>query len=899
MPRPPLPHASPAFSHAHALTISEITTRLNVNTASGLDSAAVNLHRNTFGSNTLAQTASRSGWLVFLSQFRSALILVLIGAALLSASIGNYKDAVIILSVVLINALVSFYQEYRAEQSLSALKAMLPPQTQVRRQGKLQTLEASALVPGDIVLLEAGDRVPADGRLILAASLEIDESSLTGESLPCAKQVGSALAANTPLAERHNMAYMNTLVTRGRAELLITATGAHTEMGQISALLASTSEAATPLQLQLDVLGKKLGLIAIIMVLLLAGLEWLRGEALAQIMLNAIALGVAAIPEGLPVVVTVTLALGMHQMAKQHAIVKRLASVETLGCTTVICSDKTGTLTLNQMTAKMVYFQQRWFDISGEGYHRSGDISARDQQALPDFAPLCAPLVACNDSRLLQDQIIGDPMEAALLVLAHKLGSESAIASRHTEIPFDSAHKYMATFHRVGDTLHIFVKGAPEVLLALSSHSLHPAGLSTMSETERQHILAAYTQMAEQGLRGLLIASRQISASQFAAAPSLHQHINELTFVALLGLQDPPRPEARTAIAHCQQAGIAVKMITGDHQATGMAIAQQLGLAGRSITGTELELLSETQLAEQIEQIVVFARVSPAHKVKIVTALQANQHVVAMTGDGVNDAPALKTADIGIAMGKQGSAVAKEAATMVLTDDNFATIVSAVQQGRTLYENILKFVRFQLSTTIGAVLTVFAAPLLGLPAPFTPIQILWIAIIMDGPPAISLALDPARADIMVQTPRSRDAAVLSTSRLTRIVACGGTMMVGTLGLLAWSLTQGSAERAATMAFTTFVLFQFFNVFNARNEQSSAFNPHFFSNRMLWLSLSGVLALQIIAVHWPPAQALFATHGMNWSDWPICIAIASSIWLLEEARKYLYPFFHRYLARSIT
>ncbi|WP_373974553.1 HAD-IC family P-type ATPase [Chitinibacter sp. SCUT-21] len=875
----------------------ELAQGFGVDAQLGLDDMAIHSLRAAYGENGLPETQQRHAVLVFISQFRSALILVLIGAAILSALIGNQKDALIIFTVVLINALVSFYQEYRAEQSLSALKAMLPSQTQVRRNGQKQQIDASELVPGDIVLLEAGDRVPADGRVLVAVGVEIDESTLTGESLPASKQVDAALPIETPLAERHTMAFMNTLLTRGRAEILVTATGLHTEMGKISAVLAASAESATPLQIQLDLLGKKLGLIAISLVSILALLEWLRGLALAQIIISAIALGVAAIPEGLPVVVTVTLALGMHKMAKQHAIVKRLASVETLGCTTVICSDKTGTLTLNQMTARSLYYQQRLFQISGEGYRSSGEISASDCDTLPDLMPLLAPLRACNDSHITGEQIIGDPMEAALLVLAAKIPGQSPALARCAEIPFDSAHKYMATFHHAETGVQIYLKGAPDVLLAHCTHTLNAAGEIALSDGERQNIIAQYHAMAQQGLRGLMLAQRHIPTQALASTP-LKQHIHDLCFVALIGLQDPPRSEARDAIALCQRAGIAVKMITGDHQATGQAIAHELNLVGNCMTGAELEKLSTSELAERIDDIAVFARVSPAHKVKIVNALQAQGHVVAMTGDGVNDAPALKTADIGVAMGKNGSAVAKEAATMVLTDDNFATIVSAVHQGRALYENILKFVRFQLSTTIGAILTVFIAPWLGLPAPFTPIQILWIAIIMDGPPAISLALDPARDDIMEQAPRSQSEAVLTAPRLSRILAYGATMMVGTLGVLAWELQQGSPERAATMAFTTFVLFQFFNVFNARNERHSAFNGHFFTNRMLWMSLLAVLSLQIIAVHWPTAQSLFHTHGMAWSDWPTCIAVASSIWLLEEGRKWLFRLFYKKRYRAV-
>ncbi|WP_410499116.1 cation-translocating P-type ATPase [Chitinibacter sp. S2-10] len=892
----------PLLRHAHALPLADVLSHWSVSLKSGLNTASVTLQRAHFGRNELPETQNRSAWRVFLAQFFNALILVLLGAALLSALIGHTTDAVIIFGVILINALVGFYQEYRAEQSLLALKAMLPPQACVRREGCHTQIDASDIVPGDVVVLEAGDRVPADGRIALATGLEIDESTLTGESQPASKQVCDSLAHDAPLAERHNMAFMNTLLTRGRAEMIVTATGAHTETGQISTLLANSGEVATPLQRQLDQLGKKLGLIAVLMVVVLALLEWLRGIALTHIILSTIALGVAAIPEGLPVVVTVTLALGMHQMAKNGAIVKRLASVETLGCTTVICSDKTGTLTLNQMTARTLYYQQRHFTVGGEGYQTAGQITPLDNAAPPDLSRLATALRACNDSQLHDGKITGDPMEAALLVLAGKIpNAATSVPPRIAEIAFDNARRYMVTFHQDGDGITLYAKGAPDVLLDLCRyHDETQADPKTGSELieldtrGREMIAQAYQNLATLGLRGLMLASRKMTSAEFAAQ-ALPDHLHELTFLALVGLQDPPRCEAGEAIERCHSAGIAVKMITGDHQLTGMAIASQLGLSGHSMTGTELEALSEKELAAQVDDIAVFARASPLHKVKIINALQARGHIVAMTGDGVNDAPALKTADIGVAMGKHGSAVAKEAATMVLTDDNFSTIVAAVQQGRALYENILKFLHFQLSTTIGAVLTVFVAPLVGLPAPFTPIQILWIAIIMDGPPAISLALDPARANIMQQKPRDKAEPVLTRARLIRVLACGATMMAGTLGVLHYGLTgrvleeftPDDTQRAATMAFTTFVLFQFFNVFNARNERSSALNRDLFSNTMLWLSLSCVLALQAIAVHWPPAQALFATHGMLWSDWPLCIAVASSIWLLEEARKYLF------------
>ena len=875
----------------HAQTVDELAVQLDVRLDMGLSAEQVSQRKAQHGLNQLAEAPPRSPWRVFLAQFKSILIMILIGAATLAALIGNTKDALVILAVVLINATVGFYQEYRAEQSLAALKGMLPVRARVRREGKKIKVAAEDLVPGDIVLLEAGDPVPADGRLLLAAGLEVDESALTGESLPVGKQLDTLQAPGVPLAERSNMLYMNTLLTRGRAEIIITATGAQTEMGQLSQELAATPEVPTPLQLQLDQLGKRLGATALTLVGLLSAMAFWRGDDLAHIALDAIALAVAAMPEGLPVVVTVTLALGMRNMARHQAIVKRLASVETLGCTTVICSDKTGTLTLNQMTARAFFYREQRFNVSGEGYATDGEISATGSagaaSALPDLKPLLLPLVSCNDSRIDHGKVIGDPMEAALLVLAHKGGLDPGTATealpRLAEIPFDAAHKFMATFHQENDQVRMFVKGAPDVLLALCTQALSATTEGPLDGAARQQIETHYTELGSQGLRGLLVASRSIANSAFDPAGDLSAWVSDLSFVGLIGLMDPPRAEAKVAIAECRAAGITVKMITGDHQLTASAIAAELGLQGKAMPGAELDRLNAEQLAAAMDDVAVFARVTPTNKVKIVRALQKRGEVVAMTGDGVNDAPALKSADIGVAMGS-GTAVAKAAATVVLLDDNFATLVRAVRQGRTLYDNIVKFVRFQLSTTIGAILSVFMAPLLGLPEPFTAVQILWVAIIMDGPPAVSLALDAARPGIMSEAPRSRSTPLLTLRRLGKVVAYGVTMMVGTLAVLHFALQTGMAQQAPTLAFTTFVLFQFFNVFNARVEHGTAFNRQFFKNAMLWASLAGVVGLQVLAVHWPPAQSIFGTQSLSLGQWGIAIGTAATILLLEEARK---------------
>ncbi len=873
----------------HSLPCDEVAALLGVGFATGLDPIEVAPRREAYGANRLPEQPSRSVWLLFFGQFRNVLILVLLFAAALAAAIGNVKDAAVIVLVVFLNALVSFYQEHRAEQSLAALKKMLPARARVRRGGTKLDVPAEDLVLGDVALIEAGDRVPADGRLTLSVGLTIDESALTGESAPAAKDAAAVVAAETPLADRLNLAHLNTVVAHGRGEMIVTETGMHTAMGRISQQLAATAETASPLQAQLDQLGKRLGAVAVSLVGLLFVLELLRGSNLVQEILDAIALAVAAVPEGLPVVVTVTLALGMRQMARQRAIVKRLPSVETLGCTTVICSDKTGTLTLNQMTALAFYYRGEEFCVSGEGYRPEGTIRVeRGSATSPDLSALLEPLVSCNDSRVQDEQVIGDPTEAALLILAAKGGADAAAVvarlPRVAEIPFDSAHKFMATFHRRADGVQVFVKGAPDVLLQRCSRTLSAGGEAPIDVVAVHQIQEAYRSMAERGLRGLLIASRTLAANGFDPTGDLGAHLSHLTFVALAGLADPPRPEARDAIALCRRAGIAVKMITGDHKDTATAIARELGIDGRAITGVELDAFDEVGLADVLGEVAVFARVAPEHKVRIVRALQAKGHVVAMTGDGVNDAPALKCADIGVAMGASGTEVAREAASMVLTDDNFASIVGAVRQGRTLYDNILKFVRFQLSTTMGAIFTLFFSPLIGLPDVFNPIQILWVAMIMDGPPAVSLALDAARPGIMDEPPRQRSESVLPLSRLVHVVTFGLLMMIGTLAVQRFGLQTGTRARALTLAFTTFVLFQFFNVFNARVERASFLNRHLFTNPMLWWSLAGVVVLQGVAVHWPPAQAIFRTTALNAYDWAMCAGVASSVLVLEEGRK---------------
>ncbi|WP_300451428.1 cation-translocating P-type ATPase [Accumulibacter sp.] len=872
----------------HTLSASEVANALAVDPAAGLSRTDVAERLARHGENRLSEARPRPLWLKFLGQFGNFLVIVLVFAAALAWAIGDVKDAMVILIVVLLNAGLGFWQEHRAERTLAALKQMLAARARVRRDGRVSDIDASQLVPGDIVLLEAGDRVPADGRLLAAHNLEAEEAALTGESQAVGKHVAALASEDLPLGDRVNLLFMNTVLTRGRAELLITETGMRSEMGKLASMIADAPEGETPLQRQLDTLGKKLAAIAGGVVTIIFLVDFLRGQPWTEAAMTAVALAVAAIPEGLPAVVTVTLAIGMWRMARNRAILKKLSAVETLGSTTVICSDKTGTLTLNQMTARAGWFAGNFFSASGEAYLAQGGLQAPSGL---DLRPLLLPMALCTDSRVRDGQLIGDPTEGALWVLAQKGGlspeAEQQERPRLAEIPFDSAHKFMATFHAAGEMVEMLVKGAPDVLLARASHWLSANGEQALDPSSRRLIENSNKDLAAQALRVLAVARRRIPAREFDPTGDPMAWASEWTFLGLAGLMDPPRPEAKAAIALCHQAGVQVRMITGDHQATAAAIARELGLAGNVVSGAELDALDDVALAARINDIAVFARVSPTHKVRIVRALKAVGHVVAMTGDGVNDAPALKAADIGVAMGITGTAVTREAATLVLTDDNFATIVRAVEEGRVIYDNIVKFVRFQLSTNIGAILTVLTATLLGWPTPFTAIHLLWINIIMDGPPAMTLGVEPARPGLMRSPPRSQTAQILDGRRLLRLALYGLTMMVGTLFMFHHGLAAHDQPRyAMTLAFTTFVLFQFFNVFNARAEQGSTFNATFFANGKLWQALAGVLALQVVVVHWGPAQAIFDTVDLSLRDWGLAVAVAATVLWLDEACKVL-------------
>ena len=895
--------ANGSITDAHLRSAMDVIRDLDLQPATGLDNAEVGRRQQTYGPNRLAERSRRPTWLRFLDQFRSLLIGILFGAALLAGAVGDVKDTVVITVVLLINATVGFVQERRAERSLEALRDMLVPTARVRRGGQDRIEDAAGLVPGDLVLLEAGDRLPADGRLLVAESVEVDESALTGESQPVSKDTAAVYAGSgerVPLAERTCMAYMNTSLTRGRAELVVTATGMRTEVGAIAGLLQGGEQPKTPLQVQLDAVGKRIALIGGIAVAAYAALALARGHSPGGIALSAVALAVATVPEGLPAVLALTLALGVGRMARRGAIVKRLASVETLGSATVVCSDKTGTLTLNQMTARALVYAGRHVRIEGEGYAPRGAL-LDDRTGAPadDVAGLLGPLVLCSDAVLTDagPGIVGDPTEGALVVAAAKAGIDvAALRSsrpRTAELPFDSSRKFMATLHDERDRSRVYLKGAPDVLLARSTWLLTADGVRPLGPAESELFAAEVTRLASAGLRVLAAATtlldRPPAGGSFSGAgEELAEQLTGLTLLGLVGIADPPRAQARDAIALAQRAGVTVKMITGDHRETAVAIARELGIGGDVVTGADLDRMTAQELPERIEGIGVFARVAPEHKVAIVRALTERGHVVAMTGDGVNDAAALRSAHMGVAMGITGTEVTKEAGDMILTNDDFATIVDAISEGRAIYDNVVKFVRFQLATNIGAILTFLGATALGMPAPLNAIQVLWINIIMDGPPAMALGVDPARPELMDEPPRRPDERILDRTRLLRMFRAGLVMAIGTLGLLALARERETEAVALTMAFTTFVLFQFFNALNARAERRTIFTRHLFTNRWLWSSLGAIVVLQVLAVQLPLLRTVFGTTALSPPQWLGCAAVASSVLLVEEAVKLAGP-----------
>ena len=897
----------------HTRSADEVAVALDVDPVVGLSEDVAVRRLAMAGPNAIMGTAPVPGWRRLAAQFTDRLILILVAAAVVAYVVsGELKTPLVVLTVVVLNALIGFFQEQRAERSLAALAQMAIVVARVRRSPHERTVDAAMLVPGDVVLVEAGDRIPADGRLVLANSLEIDESILTGESEPTAKATAPLPVdcQDAGVGDRTSMVHMNTSVTRGRGEFLVTATGMRTEIGRIATLLATTTRERTPLQRQLDQLAHGLAKLAAVIVATVFVVGLVRGSSVSEMVLTGVALAVAAIPEGLPAVTAVTLAIGVAKMAERNAIVRRLASVETLGSTNVICSDKTGTLTMNEMTAVELVAGMRRYRITGSGYEPDGAVEPVD--GLPigagTLTETLAALTLCNDAALRHGgdrwYHTGDPTETALLVAAVKGGVDisglRACRPRGGEAPFESATKLMATAHASTDPSSravIYVKGAPDVLLTRATTVLTGEGAVVPITLERERLDALVEEMGWQGLRVLAVAERTLDHHEAAAldtgALSVAQAARGLTMLGLVGLLDPPRPDVPQAIRDAHAAGVTVKMITGDHATTAGSIAHSLGIVGDVVTGAELDRIDDDELDRRLARTGVFARVSPEHKLRLVTALQRTGNVVAMTGDGVNDAPALKRADIGVAMGITGTDVTKQAATMVLADDKFTTIVDAIRQGRTIYDNIVKFVRFQLSTTIGFAVIFLLATLFGIADghPFTAIAILWVNLVMDGPPAMALGLDPASTEIMRRPPRPTDERIVTVRRSIAIGLAAATMAAGTVGVLAWAPgatpPAGTPSVAGTMAFTTFVLFQFFNLLNVRNDRTSVFHRDTLRNPWLWLSVGLVVALQVAVTHVGPLQQLFDTTSITLGQWLICVAVASSVLWVEETHKLIH------------
>lgn len=879
----------------------DVARALGTDPATGLSVSEAERRLEAYGTNQLAGKPPVPAWRKILALLSDRLILVLLAAAVLSAVVSRELETpIVILAVVILNTCLNYVQERRAENSLEALRRTDVGTTRVRRGGAVSTLPRTELVPGDIVLLEAGDSVPADGRLLEAVRLQAAEAALTGESQPVNKDAASLQAADAPVADRHGMLYMGTDISRGRAVMVITGTGMDTQMGRIAHLLGSTRDEKTTLQRSIDQVAALLTWIALGVVALVFVLGLLRGEDLNTLLLTSVSLAVATIPEGLTAVVAFTLAMGASRLAARGAIIKQLSAVETLGGTSQICTDKTGTLTLNEMTARRILSASgRRFRVTGTGYGVEGKILSPDGGEVPALTEAYLAMVLCNDASVADGVLTGDPTEGALVVLAEKAGIDAVEARaehpRVAEVPFDSEYKYMATFNaneRMPDSLWCNVKGAPGIVLDLCDQIAGESGPEPLTPAHRELLLGEVEAIADAGLRTLAVAGRPFGALPPTEPEQLRRAVSGLVLYAVVGIMDPPRKEAREAIEEARAAGIQVHMITGDHLVTASAIAKDLGIPGEAVPGSRLDTLSDAELQELAPKVGVLARVSPEHKLRVVEALQADGSVVAMTGDGVNDAPALKRADIGIAMGITGTDVSKGAARMILTDDNFATIVAAVREGRGIYANILKFVRFQLTTAWGFVLIFLAAATFGFAggAPFTAIQILWVNIIMDGPPALALGVDPTDPRVMQQPPRKRREPLLTGQRLAALFVSGAVMAAGTCWVLlqAPSLFPESAAAsgnfASTMAFTTFVFYQVFNLLNVRSETSSVFSLQTFTNRAVWFSLGAVVLLQVLVVQLGFFEDLFDTVPLSSDQWMLCLGVAATIIVVSELSK---------------
>ena len=883
----------------YALSSRDVLDALHTS-ADGLTEEESQSRLARFGPNELQEKEGISPWKLFLEQFKNFLIIILFIAVALSAAVGEVVDASVILLIVLFATILGFIQEYRSEKSLEALRKMTAPTATVLREGQEHEIPAGQVVPGDIILIATGDRVPGDARLLEAVNLRTDEAALTGESVAVEK-ITEPLVENAVIGDRRNMVYSGTTAVYGRGRAVVTATGMNTEFGQVAGMLQEVKQRATPLQMNLDRLGKFLGLGAMAIVIPIATLGFIRGREIVEMFVWGVSLAVAVVPEALAAVVTIGLAIGVQMMARRNALIRKLAAVETLGSTTVICSDKTGTLTQDQMTVRQLFTKAELTNVTGGGYEPVGEFTRGDSAIDTGdvhLQRLFQAAVLCNDSRLMQVdgswQIKGDPTEGALVVLAAKGGlSKEGLDQefpRVAEIPFSSERKRMTTIHASEKRRMAFCKGAPEVILDLCSRQYLEGKEVDLRQEDRDTMLEMNRDMATRALRVLGLAYKALP-SDSTPLGEIEQH---MVFIGLVGMFDPPREEAKEAIRVCDRAGIKSVMITGDHRLTATAVATELNLMkGRlTLTGEEIDRLSQEELEDVVDRVDVYARVSPAHKLKVVEALQQKQHVVAMTGDGVNDAPALKRADVGVAMGITGTDVSKEAADMVLTDDNFASIVAAVAEGRGVFVNIQLFLTYLLSSNLGEVtlmaVAILAGPLLGLPdgaLPLIAVQILYVNLATDGLPAIALAVERKEKDIMERLPRRRGEGFFNRLTLGYIGGLGLWTGVVTLTALLLALHWGkSLPQVQGFTFVTLILVQFFNAFNCRSLRHSLFKIGPFTNRWLLLAIAWEISILSLVVYVPFLQNVFHTYAFGPGDWTVSLLLASSILVAMEIVK---------------
>ncbi len=904
----------------HALETSEVFRALGTSSREGLTADEAARRLSTHGPNELQEASRPSFWRMVLAQFSSFIVIILIVASLVSAVLGDYLEAAAILAIVVLNAILGVVQERRAEEALAALRRLAAPEAQVVRDGRRVSVPARELVPGDVIVLEAGNYVPADVRLVETANLRIEEAALTGESLPVEKDADVVLRQEVGLGDRLNTAFLGTLVSYGRGRGVVVSTGMHTQIGLIAAMLQAVEDEDTPLQRKLDQLGKTLGLVTLVICGLVFAVGWMRGYDPLKMFLIAVSLAVAAVPEGLPAVVTITLALGMREMIRRHALIRRLASVETLGSTTVICSDKTGTLTQNQMTVTRLWVDGTTFDVTGQGYAPEGSfrIDGRpvDLQDHPAAGTTLWVALLANDAQLevaadgSRVHAVGDPTESALVVAALKAGAArdelERAYPRVNEIPFDSVRKRMTTVHKLvapaPDDIGPFLddrvrewevattKGAPDVILDLCTHyqAMDDRSLP-MTEAMRRSIEVANDRMSQQALRVLAVAYRLERKFLGELTPEAVEQ--GLTFVGLLGMIDPSRAEVPPAIERARRAGIRTVMITGDYPNTARAIGEEIGLlrpGRRVLTGAELEAMSDEELSREVVQVDVFARVSPQHKVRIVDALKANREIVAMTGDGVNDAPALKRADIGVAMGITGTDVAKEAADMVLTDDNYASIVAAVEQGRVIYANIRKFVFYLLSCNLAEIAVIFIATVAGLPSPLTAIQLLWLNLVTDGAPALALGVEKGDPDTMDQAPRPPDEPVINGWMRVGIAIQTIAIASVTLGAYFVGLRAhpDAPQYAETMSFATLSISELLRAITARSEWYPVLRLGLFGNRSMLYAVGSSLALILIVLYVPFLQPIFNTTTLGLRQWELILPLIAVPSVVAELTKWI-------------